>query len=195
MKFFFESEKLNRILKLTQRVLLAGAILLLGYTGFVFFGARIFQNRENISLDEQRRNPDTVPSPKAVEQLVGRIEIPRLGVSVVIMEGIEEETLDRAAGHIPGTPLPGQIGNVGISAHRDTYFRPLRNIRRDDIITIATPRADFRYRVLTTRIVSPEDLTVLSAADSEILTLVTCYPFYFIGPAPSRFIVRAERIT
>ena len=118
----------------------------------------------------------------------------RLGVSVIVMEGTDARTLRRAAGHINGTALPGQDGNVGIAAHRDTFFRPLRDIRKDDVITITTSRGDYRYRVVSTQIVGPDDVSVLNSDGSDVLTLVTCYPFNFIGAAPSRFIVRAEQI-
>jgi sortase A len=127
--------------------------------------------------------------------LIGRMEILRLGLSVVVVEGTDKPTLRRAAGHITGTGLPGQPGNVGIAAHRDTFFRPLRNIQRDDVITLTTLRGEFHYRVVSTKIVSPYDVAVLNPDGNEILTLVTCYPFYFVGAAPDRFIVRAERIT
>jgi LPXTG-site transpeptidase (sortase) family protein len=82
---------------------------------------------------------------------------------------------------------------VGISAHRDSFFRPLRNIRRDDIITLTTLSGEYRYRVVSTKIVRPSDVTVLAPGSIDSLTLVTCYPFYFVGAAPDRFIVRAER--
>ena len=131
--------------------------------------------------------------PAAIDGLIGRIEIPRLGLSASVMEGTSTTTLRRAVGNIAGTALPGQPGNVGISGHRDTFFRPLRNIRRNDIITLTTLLGEYRYRVMSTRIVRPTNVAVLDPTGNEILTLVTCYPFYFVGPAPSRFIVRAER--
>jgi sortase A len=82
---------------------------------------------------------------------------------------------------------------VGISGHRDTFFRQLRNIRRNDIITLTTLLGEYRYRVMSTEIVRPNNVAMLDSDENEILTLVTCYPFYFVGPAPDRFIVRAER--
>ena len=100
----------------------------------------------------------------------------------------------RAVGHIPGTPLPGQQGNVAIAGHRDTFFRALRNIRKDDEITLATLDGSYRYRVDSTKVVEPEDTQVLDDSHDKILTLVTCYPFDFVGVAPKRFIVRAHRI-
>jgi sortase A len=84
---------------------------------------------------------------------------------------------------------------VGITAHRDTFFRPLRNIQRNDVITLTTLRGESRYRVVSTKVVSPDDVAVLDSNGGEFLTLVTCHPFYFVGPAPNRFIVRAERVT
>jgi sortase A len=122
------------------------------------------------------------------------MEIPRLGVSVIVAEGTNESILRRAGGHIAGTSFPGQGGNVGIAGHRDTLFRPLRNIRQNDVITLTTLAGEYRYRVMSTEIVSPSDITVLQPEGHETLTLVTCYPFYFVGPAPDRFIVRAERV-
>ena len=126
--------------------------------------------------------------------MIGRIEIQRLGVSVLVVEGTGASALRRAAGHIAGTGLPGQTGNIGIAAHRDTFFRPLRNVQRDDIITLTTLRGEYRYRVVSTKVVDPHDVAVLNPDGTEVLTLVTCYPFYFIGSAPDRFIVRAERV-
>jgi sortase A len=126
--------------------------------------------------------------------MIGRIDIPRLGLSVIVIEGVGATALRHAAGHIPGTAMPGQPGNVCISGHRDTFFRPLRHIRQDDIITVTTTLGEYRYRVLSTRIVRPSNVAVLAAGGNETLTLITCYPFYFVGPAPSRYIVRAERV-
>ena len=112
----------------------------------------------------------------------------------MIVEGTDERTLRRAVGHIPGTSLPGQQGNVAIAGHRDTFFRALRNVRQDDEITLTTLDGTYRYLVDSTQVVAPEDTQVLDDSGGTILTLVTCYPFYFVGPAPKRFIVRAHKI-
>ena len=125
---------------------------------------------------------------------MGRIEIARIGLTAMIMEGTDGRTLRRAVGHIRGTPLPGQQGNVAIAGHRDTFFRPLRNVQDDDEITLTTLHGSYRYLVDSTQVVAPEDTQVLNESSDTILTLVTCYPFYFVGPAPKRFIVRAHRI-
>jgi len=134
------------------------------------------------------------PRPPANIGVVGLLEVPRLGISVMVIEGDGTTALRRGAGHIPGTALPGQNGNIGISAHRDTFFRPLRNIRHGDVVTVNTLVGEYRYRVVSTQIVDPSDVAVLNPTRTEILTLVTCYPFYYIGAAPDRFIVRAERV-
>ncbi len=125
--------------------------------------------------------------------VVGRLEIPRLGVSVMVVEGVDDSDLKRAVGHIPGTALPGEPGNVGIAGHRDTFFRPLRSIQRDDTITVSTLQGAYRYRVVSTNVVRPEDIQVLYPTGRDSLTLVTCFPFEYVGSAPKRFIVRAER--
>jgi sortase A len=193
-------QPLTQILQWGRRVLFVCAALTLGYCGYVLADAWTFQHGENRSLERLLHNERTPlnssPGLLAVATggLIGRLEIPRLGLSVIVIEGEDKTTLRRAAGQVPGTPLPGQAGNVGITGHRDTFFRPLRNIRHNDIIRLTTLQGEFRYRVVSTRVVSPSDIAVLDSTRDEILTLVTCHPFYFVGPAPNRFIVRAERV-
>jgi len=131
--------------------------------------------------------------PRATE-ILGRLQIPRLQLSVMVREGANERTLSRAVGHIPGTALPGAVGNVALAGHRDTFFRPLSNIQKDDLIHIETDQGTFTYRVESTQIVGPRDVGVLKATGGETLTLVTCYPFYYVGSAPKRFIVHATGV-
>ena len=136
--------------------------------------------------------PETRPPLPA--SLIGRLEIPRLGLSAMVREGADDRTLRKAVGHIPGTALPGIVGNVALAGHRDTFFRPLRNIRKGDAIDLQTERGTYRYVVESTNIVGPRDVGVLAASGGETLTLVTCYPFYYVGSAPKRFIVRATQV-
>jgi sortase A len=117
--------------------------------------------------------------------------VPRLKLAAVAREGVDVRTLRVAVGHIPGTPLPGQQGNAGFAAHRDTFFGPLKSVRKGDEVIVTTPGGVFRYAVTGTRIVEPEDLSVLDPTSETTLTLVTCYPFDYLGSAPQRFIVRA----
>jgi sortase A len=140
------------------------------------------------------QSAEPAPPKMAEGTLVGRLEIPRLGVSAIVLEGVEARTLRRGAGHIPGTVLPFQNGNVGIAGHRDSFFRPLKDIGKNDIITLTTPEGTYRYMVEWTRIVNPDDTEVLDDPGTPALTLVTCYPFYYVGSAPKRFVVRAVRI-
>ena len=193
-----------------QRSLFVCAALLLGFYGFVQFDIWLFQHRERQNL-ERLLQEERLPRDRSGETesaassdsssmigpdgVIGRIDIARLGVSVVVVEGTAARTLTRATGHIAGTALPGQPGNVAIAGHRDTFFRPLQGIQRNDVITLTTVRGEYRYRVLSTKVVNPLDVSVLIPDGGEILTLITCYPFYFVGPAPDRFIVRAERVT
>ena len=125
---------------------------------------------------------------------LGRLTVPRLGMGVMVAPDVNARSLRRAAGHIPGTVLPGGEGNSGIAGHRDTFFRPLRRIERGDEIVLTTEAGDARYVVEWTRVVAPEAVEVLSPTPYPALTLVTCYPFYYVGHAPERFIVRARLV-
>jgi sortase A len=124
-------------------------------------------------------------------EVMGRLAIPRLGFSVIVLEGTDQQTLRLAPGHIENTAQPGDSSNVAIAGHRDTHFRALENIRKGDEISIATSTGDFKYVVQWTRVVGPEDVYVVQPSSVPELTLVTCYPFHYIGSAPKRFIVRA----
>ena len=134
------------------------------------------------------RAPARAPAPRRLNEgdLFGRLEIPRLNLSVMVMEGDGAGVLRLGAGHVPGTQMC-------IAAHRDTFFRALKDIHVNDTIRITTPEGTTEYRVVSTKIVPPSDTSVLDAKDDSTLTLVTCYPFYYIGPAPKRFIVQAQK--
>jgi sortase A len=127
-------------------------------------------------------------------EVIGRIEIHRLGVKAMVLESTTDETLRRAVGHIEGTPLPGEPGNVGLAGHRDTFFRGLRDIRKDDTIQLITLDGPYQYQVESIRIVQPYDTYVLNNTGVDSLTLVTCYPFNYVGTAPERFIVHARAV-
>jgi sortase A len=124
---------------------------------------------------------------------IGVLEVPRLGLSSVVLEGDDVAALLLGVGHLAETPMPWHDGNSVLAAHRDTFFRPLAGIRRNDIITFSTREAELEYVVTELRIVEPTDVGVLDPTPSATLTLITCYPFDYVGPAPSRFIVKAER--
>jgi sortase A len=198
MKILISPTSPRRALQWAQRILFAAAILMLGYTGFVLVDTWVFERRETAALARfvptERATTGVVMPTIGPHGLIGRMEVSRLNISVVVVEGTSNKSLRRAIGHIAGTALPGQPGNVGIAGHRDTFFRPLRNIQHDDVITLTTSNGEYRYRVVSTKVVSPDNVAVLDSDQDEVLTLVTCYPFYFVGPAPDRFIVRAARM-
>jgi sortase A len=141
----------------------------------------------------QRPTP-RLPSAPEPQSVIGRLEIPRLQMNLMVREGVSEQTLREAVGHVPSTALPGRKGNVALAAHRDTFFRPLRNIRKGDVITLQTLAGTYQYAVRSVEIVRPSDTQVLNAANHPELTLVTCYPFYYVGSAPKRFIVHATQL-
>lgn len=126
--------------------------------------------------------------------LLGRIEIPRIGLKAIVRKGDDEETLDRAVGWIDGTARPGEGGNTALAGHRDTFFRPLERVRVNDHIRLVVPPNTYEYRVDSLSVVTPAEVSVLQSSGTEELTLVTCHPFRWIGPAPDRFVVRATRI-
>jgi len=248
------------ILRWVQLFFLGIGLLALGYYGYVFVEARVFQAYQSWRLDQlQQGKPATVkrfvklwipfawmedatpgqstqagrpglsgePAPggsltapqssghSALDglagstsqrqtrrahilngSLLGRIEIPRINLSAMIMEGTESSTLQLAVGHLPGTPLPGDPGNVDLAAHRDTFFRGLRKVHTGDLITMSTVSGDlFRYRVDSTAVVLPDDMEALKGSNGAGINLITCYPFNFIGKAPKRFVVHAGQIT
>ena len=156
------------------------------------------------SADSPQRRADSTPASlsddgawggaSAGAEALGRLSVARLGMRVMVAPGVDARSLRRAAGHIPGTSRPGTGGNVGIAGHRDTFFRPLRRIEPGDEIELTTPEGVARYAVEWTRVVAPDAVDVLAPTPYAALTLVTCYPFYYVGHAPDRFIVRARRV-
>ncbi|HTQ61394.1 MAG TPA: class D sortase [Candidatus Solibacter sp.] len=128
-------------------------------------------------------------------EVIGEIQIPRLGVKAVVVQGDAPELLDRAVGHLPQTALPGDWGNVALAGHRDRLFRPLRRIRQGDTITLETSAGAYHYRVQSAFVVPATDIAVLRPSNPPELTLITCFPFNYIGHAPNRFIVRARQIS
>jgi sortase A len=138
--------------------------------------------------------PAPVPAP-APGTWVARLDVPAVKLATTVLEGTDDGTLRRGSGHIEDTPFPGQTGNVGIAGHRDTVFRPLRHVHVGDDLNLTTADRVYRYRISKTLIVGPDDVYVLDPTDHPTLTLVTCYPFEFIGHAPRRFVVQAALVS
>jgi sortase A len=204
-----------------ERALVVIGIACLGYYGYQSAEARHFQREQTAAFESllERALPPAVPeTPVAPEVLkapeapapvspavpvspappapatLGMLEIPRLALSTPVLSGDDDATLDIAVGHLPDTPLPWEPGNSAFAAHRDGLFRPLRNIRVGDEVRVRTLRGEFIYRVREMKVVLPTDLSVLASSDAPTLTLITCYPFNFVGNAPKRFIVHADQL-
>jgi sortase A len=215
-KYRVRQRRTQSVLFWSRYFFLAAGLLALGYVGYALVDASLYQAYQTwrfeqalksvkpaIGSVEQLQQPP-LPAPVEADRArvesaapkgssLGQIEISSIGLTAMIEEGNDRRTLRRAVGHLPGTALPGQPGNVVIAGHRDTFFRPLRNIHTGDEIILKTLNGSYRYRVDLTEVVAPQDTDVLDTSNKAILTLVTCYPFYFVGPAPQRFIVRASR--
>ena len=172
---------------------------MLAYAGGTVAYAGMYQRYQSWKFQQEIAEPKASRAGLAEEaadlqqgDLVGRLDIPRIGISVMVLHGIEERTLVAGAGHVPGTPLPGAQGNAVLAAHRDTFFRKLEGITSGDSIQVATVRQTHEYIVDSTEIVDPGNTQVMESRDRQELTLITCYPFYFAGAAPKRFIVHAR---
>ena len=174
---------------------------------FVFQGARIFFDSRRGQLTAKRefehapkpappsaKEPSTkrLPFQPRLGETVAKLMIPRLGIQLYVVEGVDARELVRAPGHMPGTAMPGVTGNCVIAAHRDTHFRVLKNIRKGDDVILMTREGEYLYRVKSTQIVSPKNLGPIQPTAGPVLNLITCYPFYYVGNAPKRFIVEAE---
>jgi sortase A len=184
-------------LRLAQRLCLGLGVAALVYAGGTAAYAGIVHRYQSSAFDGERAAGATLSAPERTVDLrdgdrMGRLEIPRIGISVMVLHGTDDATLTVGAGHVPGTPSPGGDGNLVIAAHRDTFFRRLEHIRPGDRIRILTIGHIHNYVVESTETVDPEDTRVIESRGRQELTLITCYPFYFVGSAPKRFIVHAR---
>jgi sortase A len=199
---------LRCVLAWLERALWTAGCCALGYCVFTSIDASLTQRQlarsleksrthigviNQASLDHSTADVDKAPAQPG-NRLIGRLQIPRLGVSSFILEGVGSKTLRIGLGHVPGTSLPGQPGNVVIAGHRDTFFRPLRKMEVCDELSIETTARTYYYQVRSFEIVDPHNVNPLRFHNKNELTLITCYPFYYVGPAPKRFIVHAEPI-
>ncbi len=184
-----------------QWTLFVVGIASLAWCAMVVAEARRFQAQQHGALERiahsathvDGSNPPTSPTP-VVPGVIGELSVPRVKLSAVVVEGDDERTLRIAVGHLPDTPLPWQTGNSALAGHRDTFFRALERVQAGDEIRLATAHGAFRYRVARTLVVQPDDLSVLEPLAEPSLTLITCFPFSYVGHAPRRFIVQANRL-
>jgi len=193
-----------------RNLLLIIGIVCLGYFAYTWANQTVYQSYENWALDQERAQAKVHPAapvPAPVDgSVIGRVSIGRLNLSAVVLQGVNEGILKEAVGHVPSTALPGQTGNFAIAAHRDTLFRALKDIKLGDYITFQSQNNQFQYQVVATKIVKPTDVSVLRpdggglipqsdvSAKPKLLTMITCYPFYYVGAAPERFIVEAKLV-
>ena len=179
------------MLRRTIDVLLVGGLLALGYVAYVVADAKAYQVVEQRRFEQAR--DDNAETPAVVEgSPIGEMQIPRLEFTAVVVQGDSSAILRRAVGHLADTAMPGESGNVVLAGHRDTFFRPLQQVRAGDVIMLRTRNGSFEYEVESTAVVRPTDVQVLQPTSTRTLTLITCFPFSYLGPAPDRFIVRAR---
>jgi len=207
----FSRENARGALQTLERVLLAAGLLCLALYANACAQRALYQSQaesefeqavvEQLQAEDEPDQSEWSPERrarfeqirgKAVEAL-GRLEIPVVSLSVMLLEGTDDQTLDRGVGRIEGTARPGETGNLGIAGHRDGFFRSLRHVSVGDEIKLSTLEGLARYRIVDLRVVSPRDVEVLEPTDEPSLTLVTCHPFYWVGDAPERFIVHARQ--
>ena len=185
----------------TERILMAVGIACLAWYGAVSLHAVVHQRQQRAALERfleatpRRLNRGSSAPVKAKPgDLIGLLEIPRIRLSAVVVEGDDDRALITSIGHLPDTPLPWQGGNSAFAAHRDTFFRPLRDIQIGDALRISSVNGYLEYRVRQMLVVGPNDVWVLDPTHQAMLTLITCYPFGYIGHAPERFVVHAEQV-
>lgn len=214
---------MERTLRAAYYVFLGAGILGLAYTGWAVLDLYWYQRVETSAFESARGVPppaptgaaaaasavtdpaaaeaDAEPVPRSVaptvlrDGVIGELEVPSVGLKAIVVQGESRRDLQRAVGHVVGTALPGESGNVALAGHRDGLFRPLRNVQPGDSITLRTASREFRYRVEWVAVVPPDASGVIAPTPEHALTLVTCFPFSYIGAAPKRFIVRAREIT
>jgi len=209
---------LGSILSALSAMLLGAGLFLVGWPLFVIIQSEVVQWQGSRQLDktpllaEAAARPVALPTHGPTEVVVpwersqprnpaeasvktgsvlAKLEIERLGMSLVVLEGSDARTLDKSIGHVESTALPGEMGNIGIAGHRNTHFRKLERIQPGDVIKLETGQDEFRYTVEWIRLFTPNDLYVLDPSHGPAVTLITCFPFEYVGSAPQRFIVRA----
>lgn len=182
--------------RLAARILIGAGLVLVGWhaadTTWTDLRQRQWASAVTASGDIATTRVAREDTRVAIGDPLGIIEIPRVGLRAVVLEGDDDEVLRRAVGHLPDTPLPWEAGNSALAGHRDTFFRGLRHVRAGDVLRLETPAGSFAYEVAETFIVDPDALWVLDPTPDRVLTLITCYPFTYVGPAPRRFVVRAR---
>ncbi|HEY0785064.1 MAG TPA: class D sortase [Acidobacteriaceae bacterium] len=183
------------VLPWVEGALWVTAFVCVCWCAVMYTRARQFVHAQPVRPTAAAATGRAVQAPPAPGELIGRMEIPALQLSVAVVEDDSRESLQHGVGHIPLTAMPGGLGTVGLAGHRDTFLRPLRRITPGMQVRLSGPGGVYRYLVDTTQIVLPEAVEVLETADQPALVIVTCYPFDYVGAAPKRFIVHAHLLS
>jgi sortase A len=183
----------HRLPRYIEYVCWSAGILAVAWVGLVTWSSDRFQTEQARRLEIMRQ----VPAERRLAgpgDPFGEISIPRLRFSAIIAEGVDEQTLRHAVGHFPESSTPEEGGTVALAGHRDTFFRGLADVRLHDLVILKTPTGKYKYEVVHTGVVGPQRVELVQSSPQSDLTLVTCFPFRYIGGAPQRFIVEAVRI-
>src|SRR6266404_2303763 len=180
--------------KYLPTALMLVGLFLLGYVGTQYYAMYSAQKRLAKVWQQQNSTPHTSETAAVVDDGLIRVEIPKINLDAMVVEGSSRKQLKIAPGHITTTPVPGENGNSVITAHRDTFFRHIYELTKGDEITVRRNGQVFKFQVIGKKVVDPDDVSVLSPTTDAHLTLITCYPTYYIGPAPERLVVSAKLV-
>ena len=176
-------------------VLLLLGVSLLGYVGSEYWGMYRTQKQLEVQWEQQAATVRTPGQPRlAAHDLLTRVSIPKISLDAIVIEGVSRKQLSVGPGHMKDTALPGAAGNAVITGHRDTFFRHIYELQKGDDILVRRNGQLFKYQVTGKKIVKPDDVSVLKQTTDPQLTLITCYPTYYIGPAPERLVVFSKLI-
>jgi LPXTG-site transpeptidase (sortase) family protein len=175
--------------------LMAVGFVLLAYVGVQYWGMYRSQQKLEAQWERQAASANVPGVPKInADDLLTRVVIPKIDLDSIVVEGVSRKMLSEGPGHIKGTAAPGEPGNAVISAHRDTFFRHIYELNKGDEILVKRGGKIFHYQVTGKKIVMPDDVAVLKQTTDPQLTLITCYPTYYIGPAPKRLVVFSKLV-
>jgi len=182
----------DRLKRLWPSLLIVAGVALLIYVGSQY--ATMYAAQRRLTQQWQQQNLQLPVQPAGLVTTLTRLTVPAIKLDAVVVEGVNRKDLLMGPGHLPDTPEPGQAGNAVISAHRDTFFRHLHELKKGDYIVVQRAGRQFRYEVTGKKILQPDDVWVTKATPDSQLTLLTCYPTYYIGPAPERLAVFSKLV-
>ena len=193
--FTFLSSRFRSPRKVLSMALLLVGLGLLGYVGSEYWGMYRTQKQLEVQWEQQAATVRTPGQPRlAAHDLLTRVSIPKISLDAIVIEGVSRKQLSVGPGHMKDTAFPGAAGNAVITGHRDTFFRHIYELQKGDDILVRRDGQLFKYQVTGKKIVKPDDVSVLKQTTDPQLTLITCYPTYYIGPAPERLVVFSKLI-